>query len=415
MEQVAMTRKVRAAVFGTAGLCLAAASVLSLAGCGLKLSASPQGAGKEAPGSAVRVGTMRVGREDLERVSDATPAELLPYEQTDLYAKVSGYVQEMRVDYGDRVKKGDVLAVLWVPEMEVELKQNEALVQQALAEVQLARDAVGVAVAECRWRKAQFERLKGVEESSGALARESVKEIEYAFEASAAKRTMAQSDVTVKAARLEVAKENREQVKTLLRYARIEAPYDGVVTRRNLHTGAFINSRGGEQPLLTVVRTDKLRVVTHVPEKDVRFLHKDDPIQAQLNALPGKKFTWTISRLAPALGDGKMVRVEAEVQNGDGTLYPGMYGYASVILEKRPGALTVPSACLGSDDKGAFVWLAADGQAKRQRVTVGLNDGKKAEITSGLAGTEQVISSGKEGLRDGQPVAAQDIGAGASR
>jgi RND family efflux transporter MFP subunit len=347
-----------------------------------------------------------VSRETLQRVSEAVPAELLPYEQTDLYAKVSGFLKEIKVDYGDRVKKGDVLAVLWIPELEKEYEQEKAVATRAEADVRLAEEAVRAAEAESRRSRSQHERLKRVGRG-GVIDQEAVEETQYRFEASKARWGMARADVGVKQASLLVARADRDQVAALLEYTRVGAPYDGVITRRYLHTGAFITTGRNDQPLLTVMRTDQLRVVVDVPEKDVRYLDKADTVRADLDALPGKQFTWKITRLAPVLGAGKKVRVEVDIPNPDGTLYPGMYGHASVILEEKSGALTVPRASLGNDEQGAFVWLVADGKARRQRVTVGLTRGERAEITSGLSGTEEVVCGGPRHLREGQPVTPQ--------
>ena len=238
-----------------------------------------------------------------------------------------------------------------------------------------------------------------------------VKSAKAVLDESKAKQGKAQADVGVAEAQGQVAKAERDQVEALLQYTKIAAPYDGVVTRRNLHTGAFINTGRNELPVLSVMRTDKLRVVVDVPEKDVRYLTKESMIRADLDALPGKKFTWKITRLAPLLGSGKKVRVEADIPNPDGTLYPGMYGHASVILEDKPNALTLPATALATDPKETFVWVIWDGKAHRQGVTTGLNDGKKIEILSGLSGTEEVINSGQNALREGQPVLAQKAGA----
>jgi RND family efflux transporter MFP subunit len=383
--------------------CLAALSALWLTGCDGKAPASPSGGDAE---GALRVETVPVGREDLRRVSETTPAELLPYERTDLYAKVSGFVKEVRVDYGDRVKKGDLLALLEVPELDKELAQKKALVRRAEADLVLAKETVQAAEAEYRRRKSQYERLTRVGRG-GVIDQEAVDETQFGFEASKAKWDMSKADVGVKEANVQVARADRDQVEVMTRYTRVVAPFDGVVTRRHLHTGAFVSSRAGEVPILTVVRTDLLRVVVDVPEKDVPYLDKEDKVVADLDARPGRKFEWKVTRMAPVLGPGKKVRVEVDVPNPGGVLYPGMYGHATVVLEERPGALTLPSSCVVRDEKGAFVWLAVDGKARRQRVTVGLNDGKKAEITSGLGGTEEVISGSKEALRDGQPVSTR--------
>jgi multidrug efflux pump subunit AcrA (membrane-fusion protein) len=445
-----MTRRVRIAVNALGGACLASASVLNLTGCD-RPPAQPQ-----ETATAVWVETVPVSREHLQRVSEATPAELMPYEMTDLFAKLSGFVKEVRVDYGDRVKKGEVLVVLDVPEMEKELEQKKALVARATAAIQLAREAhkaAGAAVqtAEAavlemeagRMRaRAHYERWKTqlvsmqnlvnqkvidvqtrdetLNQSKAAEAaveevEAKVKSAKAALDEIKAKRDMARADVNVAQAQLQVAQADRDQLEALLQYVQIVAPYDGVVTRRNLHTGAFINTGRNDVPLLTVMRTDKLRVVVDVPEKEARYLKKNATIQADLDAWPGKKWAWKISRLAPVLGLGKKVRVEADIPNPDDTLYPGMYGHASVVLEDKPNALTAPTTCLVNDLKGTFVWLAQGGKAHRQAIMTGLNDGKRVEIIEGLDGMDEIISSGKETLREGQPVIAQRVDAGTKK
>ena len=413
-----MTKRVLVALCVLAGVGLAGgAGALWVARAGSKTAASPPPVAGEAspaangPESAVRVATVPVTREDLKRVSDATPAVILHFETTDLYAKVSGFLSELRVDIGDRVKKGDVLATLGVPELEKEYEHKKALAARAEADLGLARQAVRAAEAEYKRGKSQYERLARVGRT-GTISQEDVEEAQYGFEAAQAKWDMAKADVGVKDANLQVARADRDQVAALLQYTTVAAPYDGVVTRRNLHTGAFIPANTGEHtPIFTLVRTDLLRVTVDVPEKDARYLDVRHPekhaVHVRLDALPGQPFVWKLKRFAPALGSGQKVRAEMEVRNPEGKLYPGMYGYAAVVLEDRPGALTLPAGCLSNDAKGAFVWVVAEGKARQQQVTIGLNDGKKAEITSGLSGTEEIVSSGKEGLRDGQPVLAQ--------
>jgi RND family efflux transporter MFP subunit len=432
-------------VIGGAGM--AAVAILMLTGCD-RTGARAQDSVQYRHPAAARVEAVKVCREHLQRVSDSTPAELMPYEVTDLYARLSGFVKQIFVDYGDRVKKGDVLAVLYVPEMEKGLEQKKALVTRAKAAIQQVEEAqkaatasvliaqAGVAETQAgRTRaRAQYERWKvqlaNVQElvnrkvidaqtrdetlNQFKSAEAAVDEVEarvksaMAFlDESKAKQQKARADLKVAQAELQVAEADRDEMAAMMEYAQIVAPYDGVVTRRNLHTGAFINTSRNDLPLLTVMRTDKLRVVVDVPEKDVRYLNKKMTIQAGLDALPGKKFTWKITRMAPLLGSAKRVRAEADIANPDGTLYPGMYGHASVILEDRPNALTVPATALISDSNGDSVWLVVEGKARRQGVATGINDGKKVEILSGLSGTEEVLNRGKNALREGQPVLVQ--------
>jgi RND family efflux transporter MFP subunit len=466
MEDQAMTGKLSLflAILGSVGLAVAAAALLT--GCNSRSRAGLQSAAKDGGDQPVRVETIKPTREDLKRVSEATPAELLPYESTDIAAKIAGYVQKVHVDYGDRVKgprydsqgrlmaEGQLLVELRAPELVEELKQKEEMIHQAEADVKQATANEKAAAANLKtaeaaveeaqagrvradaeeaFARSQYQRLsktgqaverqvieealyrKNAAEAARAEIEAKVESMRAARDESAAKRDKAASAVLAAQARMGVAGANRDQAKAVLQYTTLTAPYEGVVTRRNIHTGAYLTGKGGEQPLLNIARTDKLRVAVDIPEKDVRFLKPDRVVEVGLDALPGQKFTWKITRFAPVLGAGKKVRVEAHVDNPDGNLYPGMYGHAVVVLEHKNGALTVPSTCLSTDDKGSFVYTVADGKAQKRHVTLGINDGKNAEIVSGLTGAEEVISSGKDAVHDGQPVAARTTAAGRSK
>jgi RND family efflux transporter MFP subunit len=427
------------------------------AGCAGKAPGHPQGALQNGNAQPAVVATIRPTREDLQRLSDSAPAELMPYEQTEITAKVPGYVQKINVDIGDRVRgprygpdgrlsaEGEVLAELWVPEMIEELKQKEELIKQANADVKqatanAAATAANLRTAEAALKEAQagrgrakamvkrwgseYQRLRRL--SQGVIDVTTVEEAEYQYEAamtasaeieakiqsmqaardeSAAKRDKAEADVAAAQAGVGVAVANRDQARAMLGYAKLTAPYDGVVTKRNVHTGAYINDKTGQQPLLTLMRTDKLRVAIDVSEKDVRFLNPDNLVHVDLDAFPGKKITWKIGRFAPVLGAGKKARLEIHISNPDGVLYPGMYGHAVVTLEEKKAALTIPSTCLNNDDKGLFVYTVIDGKAAPQRVTIGINDGRKVEIITGLSGGEDLIAGGKDLVRPGQAVA----------
>ncbi len=367
--------------------------------------------------SAVAVDTVRVGRQDLQRISDSTPGNILAFETTNLYAKISGFLIDIQKDIGDPVAKDEVLARISIPELDKELDQKKALVVKARADVKQADAAVLRAQADLKRAKSQSERLSRLGRD-GTVNKEEVEEARLGFEAAQAALAKAEADVDVAKARLQVAEADRQQVEAMLQYTKIVAPYKGIVTRRNLHTGAFSNARTSEQPLIfSVARTDKLRLTVDIPETDVRFLDVTHPakhkVSVKLDAFPEKKFVWTLTRFAPVLNEGKKVRAEIHLDNPvtdpDNPsqrvyLYPGMYAHAAVILQEKPGALTLPVACLSQDDKGTYVYAVVDGKAKKQYIQVGLNDGIKAEITSGLAGDAVVIAGGKNTVRDGQAV-----------
>ena len=459
-----MSNRARLGICSSLVLCLGGAAVaVWFVAAGLRQSGSSAAvarAGAEAANPAktasppdasaapVRVETVPVTREDLQRVTEPGPAELLPLEQTDLYAKATGFVEEIRVDLGDRVHKDDVLAELKVPEMVQELEQKKQLTEQAKATILQAQAAVqaaqadaeaaaaGVAVAqaamlradaELQFRQKEHKRLRTLVEqnavpaelvdeklyqvqSADAARKEVTAKIQSAkanLSVYQAKLSRTEADYTQAKSGLGVAEADANRVAALLAYATVRAPYDGVITHRNVHTGAYVDARSNAAPLFRIVRTDVLRVVIDIPEKDAPYLNLGEIVSVELDALHGSSFKWPIARFAPVLGAGRKVRAEVHIKNQDGKLFPGMYGRASVVLEHKPGALTLPVACLVNDPAGTFVYCIDDGKAKRRPVAIGLNDGKKAEIASGLTGSEQVILSGKAFLRDGQPVRPQ--------
>src|ERR1700687_2469668 len=197
---------------------LAIVSLLAaIGGCYQASKGSPDqkpDAAKEAANASVTV--VKPQRMALQRNTQG-PGYIQAYEQTPIFAKLPGYVQKWHVDIGDHVGQGKVLAELWIPEMDVELKQKVALVAQADAELKLARDTVAAAEAEFRRAKSQHERLSRLGQS-GTINKEEVEETKLGVEANAARRDMALADVGVKEAPLEVAKQNREHVRTLLGY-----------------------------------------------------------------------------------------------------------------------------------------------------------------------------------------------------
>jgi RND family efflux transporter MFP subunit len=275
------------------------------------------------------------------------PGYIQAYEQTPMFAKIAGYVQKWHSDIGDHVSEGQVLAELWIPEMEVELKQKEALVTQADAELKLAKQTVAAAEAEYRRLKSQYERLARIGQS-GTIDKEQVEEAKFGFEASTARRDMALADVEVKSARLEVAKRNWEQVNTLWGYRKLTAPFDGIVTRRNINTRDFVQppTGGKGEPLYVVERRDKMRVFVPVPEADAPWVRKGVGAQVRVQALPGQQFTGEVARTSYSLDRAaRTLQVEIDLDNSKDLLRPNMYAYGSITLE-QPNALTAPASAV---------------------------------------------------------------------
>jgi len=202
----------------------------------------------------------------------------------------------------------------------------------------------------------------------------------------------------------------------------VRAPFDGVVTKRWVDRGAMVKDPA--IPLLTVMRTDTVRVLVDIPERDVPLLNateqnpnpdgKGDPAELRLPALGARIFSGHITRIASALDPAtRTMRAEVHLDNRQGVLRPGMYGTAMVLLDQRDSALTVPSTALVRRGDKVELFYVADvkgepprGVARRLEVELGLDDGKRVEIRSGLTGKELIIAKGNGVVREGDTVVA---------
>ena len=194
-------------------------------------------------------------------------------------------------------------------------------------------------------------------------------------------------------------------------YTRIIAPFDGVVTMRAFNPGAFVRSasEGGQSPVLTVKRTDRMRVVVQVPDRDVVFTDPGDPALVKVDALAGAGFSSSVARVAESEDPTtRTMRVEIDLANPKGQLREGMYGTATITLEPVSTNLTVPPACIVErTSKGrAFLYVVRDGVARRTDVELGTDNGTLVEILSGLKPDDSVVLHSGVPLEDGLAVVA---------
>jgi RND family efflux transporter MFP subunit len=346
---------------------------------------------------AVRVKVIAATRQ----LSIPQPAQVGAYEKTDIYAKITGYVQSLgpalapggkpildkgkarALDIGDPVGEGQVLARLWVPEIEKELELKRALAKQAEADVAKYE-------AEKVFREAELDRLeKMVKDKS---IQEAVRD-EKRFQRDAVLAAIGSAK-----ARVQVALREVEYVQAMLEYASIKAPYEGVITRRLVDTGAFVQSSKPE-PLFTVARVDRLRIIAEIPEAEARLVRIEHGATFQLNAAPGQAMTGKVVRFAGALDAGtRTLRTEVELDEKPTGLRPGMFGSLTI------GPIMLPKSALLPDAKKPAVLVVEQGKARRREVELGPEDGGRVEVLRGLSGGEQVISDGKTPVRDGEAV-----------
>lgn len=400
----------------------------------------------------VRVEVTHPHKGAVERTT-TQPGTLQSWETVQLYAGVSGYLKDQKVDIGDMVKKGDVLAHLDVPELEAQVKRCDAAVKQAdsrvtqmkaradsaRAEWQAAKAAVPRAAAmlrsksaELRYRQLQLQRMRDLAASRSiedkivdetTTHRDSVREAEIAAQeavttanenvkAAAAKLEAADADVKEAQAEVSVAKADLEKANVLVGFASIVAPFDGVITQRKYFPGDYVraaNESGTQAPMLTVQRTDWFRVVVQIPDRDVPYADKDDPADVEIDALPGKKIPAKVARVSRSEDpDTRLMHIEIDIPNPTGKLCHGMYGRVTVHLD-RSDLLAVPSACLvGKPQEGkGSVFVVRDGRARLVPVKLGADNGTLVGILSGLKADDDVIVNPNGTIVEGTAVAME--------
>ena len=416
-----------------------------LAQGGKQAAAPVPGDGSDQP---VRVKVVRPKREHLKRVSTPHPAQVEPYEKTELYARVTGYLRRVHVDIGDRVTKDQVLAELWVPEMEQQRVQKAALVELARAEVDQADAALAAAAANVATAKtlieetqaariraaANHERWRSERKRLAALVEGSVidaqvlDETEYKLKAaeaardetearirsaraaaqeSDAKRVKAQADVARAKANVKAVQANLEHTTIMLGYAKIRAPYDAIITRRLADTGAFIQATdsGKMAPLFSVVRHDRLRIVADIPETDTSHVKIGQPANLRIDALRGEQLPAKVVRFSDALDAGtRTMRVELELNEHHPSLRSGMFGAVTIEYANEPNALFLPTNALLASAGQPAVMVIDRKVARRREIGIDRNDGVRVHVLRGLNGAEEVVVDGNNLVHDGQHV-----------
>ncbi len=324
-----------------------------------------------------------------------TNATLEAFEDTDLFAKVSGYLSDVRVDIGDHVKAGQVLAVISVPEMEDELAEDEAQLdskQRSLetAQRQIEHNKANVALQDVTLKRQE------VLFTSRNIAPQDLDVARANADIAKADVGVAEANLSFAAAQVKLAAATVERVKTLINYEQILAPFDGVVARRLVNRGDLVQAATSTRtkPLFTVQRIDTIRVFCDVPENDVPQLHIGDPAIVKPYGLEGKPFVGTVTRFSFSLDPAtRNMRTEIDLPNPGERLYPGMYAEVSLEMTRHPDALTIPAAAVGTDSTGNFVYTVTDNHIARIAIKIGLTDNGRTEVTGGLSKDTPVVTT----------------------
>ena len=301
------------------------------------------------------------------------PGTIRANQQATLYAKVAGYLQSLEVDIGDRVSAGHSLGEIEVPELLADLAKFKAEVKVADTDYQRVNSA--------QKKAPDLITPQSVDEAKG---------------------------------RLDIASANLERTQTLLNYAKITAPFAGIVTARFVDPGAFIpsatsGSAAQNAAIVTLADFNTVRAQVALPEVEASLAQVGQPVKLTVEGLAGKTFEAKVSRMSYALDDAtKTMLIEADLPNPDLTLRPGMYATVKVGVEKHADALLIPVEALVMEKANAFAFVADGGKAKKTAIKIGFNDGARVEVMTGLTGREAVILVGKMTLADGAAVNAME-------
>lgn len=375
-------------------------------------------AGSAKPGDVTTVAVAKASTEDLSRGLVLT-AEFRPFQEVDVMAKVAGYIKQINVDVGDRVRAGQLLATLEVPEMGDDLRRAQASVVRAKADVTRAQDELRRAESAHQIAHLSFQRLSSVaEKKPGLVAQQDIDEAQSRDLVSEAQVSAAKSALAAAQDQVTVYSAETEKVKTLIDYTRVTAPFDGVITRRYADTGSMIQAGTASQsqamPVVKLSQNNLLRLILPVPESAVPTVHIGQQVEVNVPTLK-RSFPGRVARFADKLSLAtRTMDTEVDVPNPALVLIPGMYAEVNLTLDRHEKVLAVPviavdmdasaAAAPGAEQSGQVMVVTPNNRVERRKVSLGLETSNRVEVRSGLNEGDSVVLSGRSSLQAGQEV-----------
>ncbi|RRB17782.1 efflux RND transporter periplasmic adaptor subunit [Larkinella knui] len=307
------------------------------------------------------------------------PGELLAFRDVDMYAKVSGFVKSIHADVGSEVKEGQLLALAEAPELNAQLASAESKLK--------SQEALYIA------SKSNYDRYVDAAKTPGTVAQSMIEQ------------TLAKKESDY--AQLQAAKSAYREVADMRKYLEIRAPFSGIISLRNVSTGAYIgpSGKGSELPLFVLTEQKRLRLVIAVPEAYTGYVDLNDEVSFTVKAFPDKKFTGKVKRLAGALDKRlRSERTEVDVINTDRKLLPGMVAEVTIPLPTKNTTFIVPKSAIINSSTGVFIVKVLNQKAEWVPVQKGLEDGDSVEVFGDVKEGDQIMTSATEEVRNGSPV-----------
>jgi len=343
-------------------------------------------------------------------------AEFEPFQEVDVMAKVSGYIKAIKVDIGDRVKEGQLLATLEIPEMQDDLTRAAAAIDEASAELATARDELQRAESAHDMAHLSYSRLLDVSKrEKGLVPQQDVDEVHSRDLVAEAQVAAAKSHITACEQRIRVSQADQARVKTLLQYGTITAPFTGVVTKRYANTGSLIQAGTASQsqamPVIQLSENSLLRLALPVPESAVPMIHLGEPLDVRVSAL-NRTFPGRVARFSDKVDQAtRTMKTEVDVPNPTLILVPGMYAEVDLVTQQRRNVLSVPAEAVDGSGSSARVYtVQPSGTVRIVPVRLGVETARSAEILSGdLKEGDSVVVGSRASLKDGSKVQPKTI------
>jgi RND family efflux transporter MFP subunit len=341
------------------------------------------------------------------QTSLSLPGNLEPMYSASVFARTNGYIEKRFVDIGSHVKAGQTLAIISTPEVDQQLNQARAQLLQAAAALQLSKASLQQAQANldlARITRDRFTHLSGTR----AVTPQSVDEVVQGFNARTADVAAANANIAVAQANLQAQKANVQRLIQLQGFERVAAPFDGVITARNVEQGDLVNdgSGNGSRDLFTMAQSNVLRVQVEVPQSSALSIQDGQTAVLTVRERPGKVYTATVTRSAESVDlAARTMLTEVQVDNRDGSLVPGMYGEVKFVIGHSQPSLVIPTTALVIDKNGTHVVeVTRDDHVHFVPVDIGQDMGSQIQISQGLHGGESLVTNPSDLLSEGQKV-----------
>jgi RND family efflux transporter MFP subunit len=349
-----------------------------------------------------RMEVMRVGRSSPQNELNL-PGTLQAVTEAPILARTDGYLKSRLVDIGDRVRAGQQLAEIEAPELDQQIRQAEAAVEQAQASQEQAQATLEQGKSNRDLARVTAERWKTLA-AQGVVSQQDNDTNQAQLVAQNANVQALEKAISAQRSNVTAAKANLARLQDVQSYRSVKAPFDGIVTLRNVDVGALVST--GTTLLYRIAQTETLRVYVNVPQDNASAIHVGQPAQLSLSNFPGRRFHGAVARTSKALDpSSRTMLVEVDVPNSDGALFPGMYAEVDLSSTRQNVPLLVPASALIIRADGAQVGVVStDGVVHLKKVAIGRDYGDRVEIAQGVEEGTTILSAPGDAAQEGAKI-----------